>query len=344
MNEIKVLEITDLDEFNKKYYKAASVPKEVITQSDWALDDFTQVHYDVKNIPSRGIMTGWRHVIRGLKIVEFNPTELCNRTCHFCPRYDPKVYPNRKLHMTPETVQAVVDELVKHGYVGQIMFSGMGEPLLNRKILELIKICSDAGIYTEMTTNGDKILQGKWYKMQDFIDAGLTAMHVDIYDDVAQYQAWEKLIQPYIGKIRIKLTPRFVQTTSVFNNRSGKMNEVEGIPKQVRNQSCFAPSVKAFIDWDGEVQLCCHDWDKTGNFGNVNEIPFSEIWNSDKMNKLRAKLMYKSRVHAGSPCDKCNTGGNQKDKPYVDSSWKKHYNKEKKHILEYIRDYVKSTG
>jgi 2-iminoacetate synthase ThiH len=27
--------------------------------------------------------------------VEINTTELCNRTCVFCPRNDPEVYPNR---------------------------------------------------------------------------------------------------------------------------------------------------------------------------------------------------------------------------------------------------------
>ena len=32
--------------------------------------------------------------------VEINTTELCNRTCVFCPRHDPKVFPNRNLHLT----------------------------------------------------------------------------------------------------------------------------------------------------------------------------------------------------------------------------------------------------
>ena len=34
--------------------------------------------------------------------VEVNTTELCNRTCSFCPRADPKVFGNRNLHMTPK--------------------------------------------------------------------------------------------------------------------------------------------------------------------------------------------------------------------------------------------------
>jgi len=29
-----------------------------------------------------------------LSLVEFNLTGLCNRTCEFCPRVDPEVFPN----------------------------------------------------------------------------------------------------------------------------------------------------------------------------------------------------------------------------------------------------------
>jgi len=338
---IPVLQLDDLDEFNKKWHKAGVVTPEVLTQSNRALDKFTKTYYDVKGIPVRGIMSHWNNQHRGLKIIEFNPTELCNRTCHFCPRHDPEVYPNQNLHMTEETVQNVVDDLVRYNYEGQIMFSGFGEPLLNRNILKLIKICSDAGIYTEMTTNADKIFKVKkpWYKMQDFVDAGLTAMHIDIYDDTKQYNKILKAVQPFIGKIRLKLTPRFVQTTSVFNNRAGKLNPIEGINPNGRTAPCFAPSVKAFIDWDGTVQMCCHDWDKTGNFGNVNEQPFSEIWNNEKMNKIRSVLMFNKRQKAGSPCDKCSTGGNRKDSKMVEESWVKHYKREKRWVIDYAKSF-----
>lgn len=335
--KIPVLGIDDLDEFNKQHHKAHSVTREVSIQAKVALNQFTQEHYSVPNIPGRGIMMGHDLKLRGLKIIEFNPTELCNRVCHFCPRHDPEVYPNQNLHMTEETVQNVVDDLVKHDYAGQIMFSGFGEPLLNRDILKLIKICSDAGIYTEVTTNGDKILQGKWYTLQDFVDAGCTALHIDVYDDVEQYEAWKELIKPYIGKIRMRLTPRFVQVTEVFNNRAGKLSHIPAIGERGGDRPCFAPSVKAFIDWDGTVQMCCHDWDKTGNFGNVNDQPFHEIWNNDKMNNMRSQLMFKSRLQAGSPCNKCNTGGNQKDAPVVKKTWKTHYMKDKPQFIDKFR-------
>ena len=39
-------------------------------------------------------------VLNSLVVIEINLTELCNRKCVFCPRVDPKVFPNRNLHMS----------------------------------------------------------------------------------------------------------------------------------------------------------------------------------------------------------------------------------------------------
>ena len=36
----------------------------------------------------------------GMRTMEINPTELCNRKCSFCPRGD--WYPNKNLHLTIE--------------------------------------------------------------------------------------------------------------------------------------------------------------------------------------------------------------------------------------------------
>ena len=144
----EVIPFTELDAFSEQYHKAEGVPLWIQSYGS-ELQDHWKWEKKSAVVPERGIMTNPDSPLRGIKSIEFNPTELCNRTCHFCPRHDPEVYPNRKLHMEPETVQRVVDELVEHEYIGQIMFSGMGEPTLNRKICELIKICSDAGIYTE---------------------------------------------------------------------------------------------------------------------------------------------------------------------------------------------------
>ena len=68
--------------------------------------------------------------------VEINGSELCNRTCSFCPRYDPEVYPNQNLHMSIETCSNLVDGLKKIEFYGVVTFVGFGEPLLAKNLIE----------------------------------------------------------------------------------------------------------------------------------------------------------------------------------------------------------------
>lgn len=76
----------------------------------------------------------------GLKIVEINPTELCNRTCSFCPRSLPTVFPNRNLHIEISTVEKLIKDLTYHKFNGRIHITGFGEPLLNPDIVDIIRI------------------------------------------------------------------------------------------------------------------------------------------------------------------------------------------------------------
>ena len=71
--------------------------------------------------------------------VEVNTTELCNRTCVFCPRANPEVFPNRNLHMTPKGACTIATELGNNNFTGKISFSGFGENLLNPNFQTIVR-------------------------------------------------------------------------------------------------------------------------------------------------------------------------------------------------------------
>ena len=251
----------------------------------------------------------------GLKIVEFNPTELCNRLCVFCPRVDPEIFPNRNLHMDITTVEKVIADLVLHNYKGSIIFSGWGEPTLNREICHMIKIASKHFIVM-LITNGDKIFDSDWYTIDDFIEAGLNTMYVDIYDGKEQHKRWLPTIKKYENKIRFVISLKYEMPIHQFNNRAGMV-----LNKKVSSTSCFTASTKAFIDWDGTLQLCCHDWTRTGAIGNVLNTPLSVLWKSPVLNEIRKKLMYQLRTTAGKPCSECNASGDQINGKLLKEIW-----------------------
>ena len=104
--------------------------------------------------------------------VEINATELCNRTCVFCPRHDPEVYPNRNLNMTPQDAFNIARKLKDADYTGRISFSGFGENLLNKKFTQIIKNFRLVlpKNWLECNTNGD-VLTSK--NVNSLYDAGL---------------------------------------------------------------------------------------------------------------------------------------------------------------------------
>ena len=258
----------------------------------------------------------------GLTVVEVNPTELCNRTCAFCPRVDPEVYPNQNLHMSLETITALVDNLYNHNYKGRIVFSGMGEPTLGKNILDLIQVAKGKIHDIQLYTNGDKILKDEWYTIEDFIQAGITSIFVDVYDNHEQFVAWKQKIVPFTDRIPIHLSAKYTFPIEIWTNRSGTV-KTDGIPQKALKQPCYLPHTKAFVDWDGSLLLCCNDWARAaGRFGNVNTTPFHQLWLSEEMNSIRKKLLLDSRTKAGAPCNTCNATGNQKLKHEVVDVWK----------------------
>ena len=95
--------------------------------------------------------------LNSILTVELNTTELCIRTCVFCPRHDPKVYPNRNLNMSVEDAETIAINLSNHDYKGKISYSGYSENFLNKKFLEIISVMRKylkENLF-ECNTNGD---------------------------------------------------------------------------------------------------------------------------------------------------------------------------------------------
>jgi len=251
----------------------------------------------------------------GLAVVEINPTELCNRTCSFCPRSNPELYPNLNLNMTVETMEILIQQLKDADYNGNIHITGYGEPTLNPDILELIKISSKY-FHTEIITNGDK-LTNKKITHQQFKEAGLSTLIVDCYDGPEQIKQMTALLEDCKIYYRIRdhhdTGDSNLFTLYNYNNRGGLAND-----KVSLQRPCWLPFYKAFIDWDGEVRLCCNDWARAQkSFGNIHKNSFDKIWMSERFTKLRKILAVGDRSKLAA-CKGCNTDGKQNGKESVD--------------------------
>jgi len=66
---------------------------------------------------------------------------------------------------------------------------------------------------------------------------------------------------------------------------------------------CTIPFWRAWILWNGDMVLCCVDWERTTVFGNIHEQSIKEIWNGEAYRKYRQRM--KTRQLANTLCEHC---------------------------------------
>ena len=246
--------------------------------------------------------------------IDINPTELCNRTCVFCPRHDPKVYPNQNLHMEIDTAHKIRKELEGLNWNGSINICGNGEPLLHKDIVGLVAALGDK-IHVEITTNGDFL---KVDLIKDLYKNHLDYMVVSMYDGPEQIDHFTKLFDDSeIDKSQYVLRDRWYKEDEeyglILTNRAGTFgwNKNIGIGKE-----CFYMHYSMQIDWNGDVLFCSNDWGREHVIGNLLQQSLHDVWFSKPMNKIRKKLMKGDR--SMSPCNKCSVDGSLFGKPSFD--------------------------
>ena len=246
--------------------------------------------------------------------VEMNITELCNRVCAFCPRVDPKVYPNQNIMMDPAIAEKVASDLASFDYKGRVSFSGFGEPLLNKGFDSLLRTFRSHLPQTplETNTNGDMLTESV---IRSLFDAGLTGLYVNMYDGPEQEAVFLDLFKrANLSESQYKLRPHWIGPEEdfglVLNNRSGVLENADiGVvpivaPMQMR---CHYPFYKMLVDWDGRVLFCSNDWGREIVVGSVMNQHIKDIWLSDEMREIRRELASANRSF--SPCNKCNVKG-----------------------------------
>lgn len=223
-------------------------------------------------------------------IIEINPTELCNRKCSFCPRSNN--YPNQKLYLDLRGAYVIKKRLDEMSWHGSLRFIGQGEPTLNKNIVKLAKILKSDKFELTTITNGDFL-----HKVDAEFFTVFDKITISCYNE-EEYKKFEK----YKVEIRKQWLP---ENHNLFNNCGGAFKS-EKVPMK---RECYTPFYRAYIDWNLDVRLCCHDWKYKHTFGNLKEKTFKEIWYGKEFQYVRMKLKDGNRKYASSACSECNVNG-----------------------------------
>jgi radical SAM protein with 4Fe4S-binding SPASM domain len=239
--------------------------------------------------------------------IDISLTELCNRTCSFCPRADADEYPNQNLHASNTMIRRIADELKQIDYKGGVVFCGYGEPLLHP---DLINLCRAFGPKTrlEIVTNGDRLTSEL---VQDLQAASVDYLVVSMYDGPHQIEHFKKIFaEAGVDDEFFILRDRWHSEEDEFGlkltNRAGTVH-VGDQPKVDKTKPCYYPHYSLAIDWNGDALLCVQDWNKKIKFGNVHDATLLEIWRSPQLHKYRTALGQGQRNLP--PCNQCNADG-----------------------------------
>lgn len=142
--------------------------------------------------------------------IQVEPTTKCNLNCKICMRSN-----EVNCDMSLELFKSIIDQLKYPGLLTRsINLTGLGEPLLNPHLVDMVKYASEKKLKVGFTDNFTLMDRNKSFNL---IEAGLDSMHVSF--DSSSKQKFEEIrgganFDQVLDNIRI-----FVRTRRELNSR-----------------------------------------------------------------------------------------------------------------------------
>lgn len=246
-------------------------------------------------------------------------TNLCNANCTFCPH---KKMKRRVGVMDMDLFKKIVNQC-RHFGINYVSIYGFGEPLLDREFFAKIKYAKGVGI-ARVTTNTNAMYLSN--KITQVLDSGLDeiyisfdALMVDTYKKIRPnldfYIVERNILQLVSEKKKRKakkpeIILSFVESQinecetadylkkwrgivdnisiSFIHNWTGDI-ESGSVLKGGKRDPCRLLWTDMVISWNGDVPLCCNDYEGKIILGNVSNETIEQIWSGAKLAKIREK-------------------------------------------------------
>lgn len=254
--------------------------------------------------------------------VEISESGTCNRKCSFCPRSAPD-WEDKKEFISNELHSKLCNELSEIDFRGTLRYSGFVEPLLDKNIYTLVNYARNKlpKSNIEMVTNGDVLNKKRLIKLYE---SGLSKLLISVYDGPEDVEKFQKMFDELnISEEKYFIRHRYLPPSEDFgitlSNRAGMMEKAEfkiKSQKKFLNKPCYYPSYTFFLDYNGDVLMCPHDWGKKLILGNLKIETFLEIWTSKISTMTRKGLINSDRDF--EPCNLCDVQGTLIGKKHAD--------------------------
>jgi radical SAM protein with 4Fe4S-binding SPASM domain len=267
-------------------------------------------------------------------------TNRCNAKCVMCPR-DALTRPLGT--MSQELYEKIVGECSQIG-IKALTLHNFGEPLLDRRIIPRIQYAKQRGIpIVRMNTNASlldaatavAILESGLDEITFSFDGFSSETYETIrrnlkfqvvHDNISRFLKLKReggYSKPVtcillttsqqnaheVGLFRAAWQGRADRVAvSYASNRSGAVENARAVIinrcAEAKPYPCIALWVNLIVLWNGDVALCCADFDGEVLLGNVQEQTLCQVWNGKEMQRIRS-LHLTGQPHQIRICADC---------------------------------------
>jgi GTP 3',8-cyclase len=273
-------------------------------------------------------------------VIFIEPARSCNFKCGYCYHSFSRNKIN-ELNIINEGIMEfdlytkVIDDIKSFpDKIKCLHLTSCGEPLLNKKLPEMIRYAKESNKFERINIVTNGILLNPKLNLK-LIDAGLDSIKISIqgvtstdYKNITNIKVdLNKLIQNIkhlynnrntcklyikIGDISLKNDYDISEFSNMFYNISDGLliehifdidNNLNTDNKMISNKGiniCSMPFYILNIGFNGDVIPCCYY--NMNSFGNVSNIKIKDIWNSDTLNIFRYSLL----TNIKTICNTCN--------------------------------------
>lgn len=284
------------------------------------------------------------------QMLYIEPTNACNLKCVFCARHKMHRQPQ---FLSLDQFKFVIDALIKENITTPyITITGNGEPLLNRDIFMMIRYAKEKGFNVSIISNATLLDADKARNLIDSgVDRcqfSFDSIEKCDYEQIRRNANFEKTLLNILNFLKMNKEggfPVYVSISSVLCSLTESQQEKylafwkslpvdnvysswlytlqgdSGLYDEASKSICGKAYRTCSLPWrvlsvaaNGDMKACPQDFNNTYVLGNAFQNSIREIWNGEKMQKLRQALLRAKLDEFTSinhDCAKCNA-------PYTD--------------------------
>jgi radical SAM protein with 4Fe4S-binding SPASM domain len=272
--------------------------------------------------------------------VDIGVTNLCNAECIMCPHSRLK----KMGTMDMKLYKKIIDNCKKLN-IKTITLSFFGEPFLDKGLIDKIKYAKDKGMNVSFYSNASLLTEELAKEVilsgLDSITISFDGYSKETYEKIRKKLKFDivkrniqnlietrkrmKKSNPKINLVLVELEENKREIKQFYNEWNKKVDSIniinmrnwandiqkEGTKesfhfnKKIKRKPCALIWQKMVVDWNGDVVLCCDDWNHSTVLGNLKKQSIEEIWKGEKLGEIR-EAHIKREFWKVPLCSSCN--------------------------------------